>query len=166
MFTRIFYRALAHRIAFANGYTFFEKDISGSSKALTSGLYTLFDSFSNDVCNVRSGYTTLNGNGIYFGDGDDPLSIEDYKLSGECFSTFTASYSKVMNDNGTTTITYTLTNTGEESFTVKEVGVVSYFSSSPYGYFLTYRDLLEEPITIEPGGVGQVTLTFDVNVPS
>ena len=123
-------------------------------------------------------YETSNSGhrGVVFGNGTAAESINDYTMSGDLFTTYTSSYSMecIGDDTGLTkTCTFTLTNTGDE-FTISEVGLfgfayVSHYSSNNRYYvydILLDRTLLETPITIPAGGVGQVTYTIRMNYPT
>lgn len=117
--------------------------------------------------------------GVVFGNGTEPESYNNYNMAGELFTTY--NYSSTgeyfVDENGLgKTITYTLTNTGTEDFTISEIGLVGYCheyfkgtSSSRYYYYhslLFERTLLENPITIPAnGGVGQVAYTIRLDYP-
>lgn len=117
--------------------------------------------------------------GVVFGNGTAAESIDDYNMSGDLFTTYEVSSTNeyVVDDNGASrTITYTLTNTGTEDFTVSEIGIIGYLSerfdalkSTGYDYYyatniLLERTLLETPITIPANnGVGQVSYTISMN---
>lgn len=105
--------------------------------------------------------------GTVFGNGDTPPALEDYKLSGNVITgiSATAVVNCVYEANGiTTTATYTITNNNSESVTIKEIGVCTNTSST--NYVLVERTVLESPVTIEPGGVGQVTYTIKMVYPT
>lgn len=114
--------------------------------------------------------------GVIFGDGTTPPSVDDYWLSGTAITTIatTASGSVTLNGDGTITKTaiHTISNTSTtDDVTISEVGYVDYIAyltnyNGPNSYFLLDRTLLEEPVTIPPGGVGQVTynVTFDIGI--
>ena len=98
-------------------------------------------------------------------------------MSGELFTEYTSSQTQetVVDDDGVSyTIRYTLTNTGNEDFTISEIGLFGflYKKHKSYNYhyrynFLTERTLLESPITIPAnGGVGQLTYTLRYNYPT
>lgn len=58
----------------------------------------------------------------------------------------------------------TITNNNETDITIGEVGIV-YQTGSSYSV-LFERTVLESPITIPAGGVGQVTYTIRMNYPT
>lgn len=112
--------------------------------------------------------------GVVFGNGTAPESIEDYTMSGELFTTYTHNLTEnmVFDDNGAErVVVYTLTNTGSEPFTISEIGMIGYgylSNQSNRAYesnFLWERTLLEVPITIAPGGIGQIAYTIRINYP-
>ena len=115
--------------------------------------------------------------GVVFGNGTAKESVNSYEMSGDLFVTYTASSVSEYGVDETgvyRTVTFTLTNTGAEDFTVSEVGIIGYvaetFGNSSYSNAIYYtnvlleRTLLENPITI-PGnnGVGQVSYTIRMN---
>lgn len=114
--------------------------------------------------------TTSNG-GAIIGTGTTPATIDDYKLAGDMITTFTYSKSvTITHDDDKTTITalYTITNTGAAAFTIGEIGLIAacYSSSNTSAYrCLVERTVLDSPVTIEAGGVGQVTYTIEINMP-
>ena len=118
----------------------------------------------------------LDNYNVFFGDGTTEPTIDDYTLSGEFITGITTSYTFDIsaNDDGSgsaATVKYTITNNNEEAITISEIGIFtsiywqsSSSTSSKYtsAAILAERTLLETPITIEPGGVGQIayTITF------
>lgn len=106
--------------------------------------------------------------GVFFGDGDTPPTPDDYALSGNVITTATATavVTKTVDANGVTiTGTYTITNTGTENITIAEVGLFEGFSNSMCDYMME-RTVLDSPITIPAGGVGQVTYTIRMDYPT
>lgn len=115
--------------------------------------------------------------GVVFGNGTAAESIDSYGMSGDIFTNYTSSNTDSMtyDDSGATrTVIYTLTNNGTEDFTISEIGLMgyaclNYYSNSSkqyYNNFLFERTLLETPITIPAGGVGQVTYAIRMNYPT
>lgn len=101
--------------------------------------------------------------GFVFGDGDAPESFDDFKMAGNHFTTFTYTCSKtvtVEEDCITSTHLFTLTNTGTEAFTIREVGQFNYPGSAKDKSCLLERTVLKSPVTIPAGGIGQVTYTM------
>lgn len=112
---------------------------------------------------------TNSSSGVMFGNGTQEPAFDDYTLSGDIWTTYTgtASVSVATNDNGITlTALYTLTNTGSSDFTISEIGLCGgQMSSNLAGHTLFEHSLLENPITIPAGGVGQVTYTIHISHP-
>lgn len=122
--------------------------------------------------------TNLLSYGLVFGSGNTPVTVDDYRLSGDPILNIT--YSRTENysyeedgSSGTISCTYTITNNNDTDITIGEVGMFAetswqtYYGSTPYtNFFYMYgRIALESPITIAPGGVGQVTVTEQFNYP-
>ena len=176
MFTKNWYTALG--LLMVNTYGTY-KGYDGSTKAAYQPTYNALNLVSNSG-GAKSPYlgnvlTSLYSNGgVIFGSGTTPPSLDDYKLSSSIISTITASAptpSVVTDDNGVSVTTiYSLTNTGTEDITVGEVGLIaSLYSSSSTEYYLKAlleRTVLDTPVTIPAGGIGQVTYTIRMNYPT
>lgn len=111
------------------------------------------------------------GGGVILGTGDTSPTYADYKLSGNIISTFSymQNTKKSVTDKGIQlSATYTITNTGTEAFTIREVGLIAAASNSSSASYklLLERTVLDSPVTIEPNGVGQVTYTININMPN
>lgn len=119
------------------------------------------------------------GYGVFFGSGNEPVTVDDYKLSGDVVSGYTYSY-KVNStyaadgSNGIVQYDYTITNNNDTEITIGEVAIfgeatwqTSSSSSTKYThhYYMFERTALETPITIPAGGVGQVTYAIHMNHP-
>lgn len=166
MFTRIFYQGLAQMLG-GTPTSPTVKTYLGQIKTTPYGLENYVKNFSSAVGQFCTSPKTdaYIKNCVAFGDGNVPVTMDDYNLSGDHIRTYTALLNRAMNDDfDTSTVTYTITNTGTQAFTIREVGVYVVSSSSDYTA-LAYREVLPDPLTIEPNGVGQVTLTFNVNIP-
>ena len=189
MFLRNYYNAVVDYGALAkvssdnmNIYKAYAKDYSTppTSVGLPTGsdcvkkLLTLFPKGTKKEASeygVRSGADRFKG--VIFGTGTTEPTLDDYQMSGEHFVDYTVSYSLTedSDDLGITyTRVYTLTSTASEDVTIAEIGLSSSAShhSGSYYYmtgFLVERTLLETPITISPGGVGQITYTLRINYP-
>ena len=118
-------------------------------------------------------YTSLNGASpcVCFGDGTTSPTEDDYNLSGNIITTIstTVTRSRTNDEDGVIqSAVYTITNTGSESITISEIGMFGYWytNSSNYTTYLLERTLLDTPVTIEPGGVGQVTYNIRMNLPT
>lgn len=113
--------------------------------------------------------------GVILGDGNVVPTLSDYKLSGNQITTVTYSHSikKIVNENNECLLDclYTLTNTGSETITISEIGLVSnsylMVNSSKALYpILIERTVLDTPVVIEPSGVGQVRYTITFKLPT
>ena len=109
--------------------------------------------------------------GAIIGTGTTPPTKEDYKLSGDVISTFayTSALTITPDDDGFTISTvYTITNTSDSPFTIGEIGLMAGTanSSGASKKYLLERTVLDEPLTIEAGGVGQLTYNIRVNYPT
>lgn len=173
MFTRNWYTLLATNFLYDYN-TVKATSCTGSQLALPN-LFPWFGNTSNSWQYPSVYYVkkSLNesGGGVLFGTGDAAPTMDDYKLDGDIISDF--SYSAAVtktfdDDNATVTALYTVTNTGTAPMTIKEIGLVVCGSSSngAANRTLLERTVLETPITIEPGGVGQVTYTIRMNYPT
>lgn len=110
------------------------------------------------------------GQGICLGSGTTPPTLDDYKLEAFITSGLSVSLSKAFDANNNVTWTITASNTSDQPITIGEVGVqgVVYMGNNGgnAAYVIFDRTVLESPITIEPGGVGQVTYTIRLNYPT
>ena len=138
----------------ANGYTIKFYKSSGATNDMPY------------IGNLRKNTSDYN-QGIIIGTGNSQATIDDYCMSGNIINTFNYSVAidYVKNDNEMViTAIYTITNTGSESFTIGEIGMYSInkLSSNNTNRILFERTALDSPITIEAGGVGQLTYTITV----
>lgn len=105
--------------------------------------------------------------GIILGDGNTQPALDDYCLSGNIITDFTASTSVVSSyQNGkiTGTATYNITNTGGTAFTIKEIGnTIARVVSGVTHQILIARALLATPVTIQPGDTGVVTYKIEIS---
>lgn len=124
--------------------------------------------------NLRTSYSAKQC-GVILGTGTTPVSFNDYKLSGDIISTFnySAQVSKGADESGMyITAVYTITNTSSSPITIGEIGIMnnttSTSTSASDGKYciLLERTVLETPVTIEAGGVGQVTYTIRMDYPT
>ena len=116
--------------------------------------------------------TDYEGSGVRFGTGNTPVTLDDYKLSGDIITTLSGAYSisKGADAAGAyITALYTLTNTGSSDVTVSEVGTfvhINKTNSSTHAYPMIDRTVLDTPVTIPAGGIGQVVYTITFNYPT
>ena len=109
--------------------------------------------------------------GIIIGTGDTPVTPDDHKLSGSMITAYAGSVASTCSadENGTTlTALCTITNSGSSAFTIREVGLLGKDknTSSTSSTILVERTVLDVPLTIEPGSVGQLTYTIKLNYPT
>lgn len=121
----------------------------------------------------------LSPQNICIGTGNTPVTYDDYTLSGEIIDNTKLSYvSYEINYDAegrkvSKTVTYTYTNETDSNITISEWGLFRHwitagsgnsylFSNSAYD-ILFYREVLETPITIEPGT--SATLKFKIDIP-
>ena len=104
---------------------------------------------------------------VGIGTGNDAVTESDYKLSNALNISLTASSQSIGgNVNKYTrfaTVATTYTNNTGNAVTVKEMGIYVKHSaeSSSTGFYLT-RELLEIPVTIEPGESYTFTAVIDI----
>ena len=118
------------------------------------------------ICDALSAVSnSTSGSAVVVGSGTTPPSVTDYKLESQITTVSgNASYQRVtVGATDTFTVVATITNTGTESITISEVGLQ--IKATNNKNYMIERTLLESPITIAPGGVGQVTYTICVNYP-
>lgn len=160
MFTKNAYTSMARILANdVTGFTY--KTMVGGTVSYSNffAWMTNFSSALKTVSTIGNNNSTTASITI-FGDGNTPPTVDDYQLSGSHFTTCSANVSiSFDSDSNSFAALYTLTNTGTEEFVVREVGVF-YYSG------MVVREVLDSPVTIPAGGVGQVTLTIKVNIPS
>ena len=108
-----------------------------------------------------------NTSGIMFGVNSTPPTFEDYTIDNSGITVTGAIAQTVnINDNGgvTAVLNCTLTNTGEAEITISEVGLKASLTNT--GSVLFERTVLDAPVTIPAGGVGQVEYTITLNLPT
>ena len=158
----------------------FATDMGGSAQTITATAGTRIMQIGIDASDGSQSMPpigalqtkTSTSGGVVLGTGNTPPTYGDFKLSGDVISTFnyTAVVEKTVTDNGIQlSATYSITNTGAEAFTISEIGLIasaSHNGSNATTKLLLERTVLDSPVTIEPGAVGQVTYTINVNMPS
>ena len=153
------------------------KYISLTLNYASNGIYSAF--LGAFLKSKPTGISNANSyRGVCFGDGDTPPTPADLNISGNAFSTYNALYnlSTGVDDSGHLYVKalYTITNTGDEAFTIKEIGLFAAPSLrkgpdiAVAGTFsiLLDRTILDTPVTIPAGGVGQVEYTITFNLPT
>ena len=119
--------------------------------------------------------------GVMFGTGTGTPTVDDSCLFGNFIPGLTYSnitYVKTINaaddlHDGSITIVYTISNTTDADITIGEVALATYVEGyedgktySSYYPILIEHTALDTPITIPPGGVGQVTYTISMDYPT
>lgn len=141
-----------------------------------SGNYTSFPTYGNPsrVMSLSDKFVKAQkGNvtsyGVAFGDGGAAESVNDYALSGNHMTKYTATCTKSceINDNEITiTMVFTITSNESTTFTIREIGWYDCLFGSAESGALIDRTVLESPVTIQPTGVGQVVYTMRFPTPS
>lgn len=175
MFTKNWYEVVAGSIA-AQDVTC--KGMTGSDISYPAGAgYALklgYESTSD------SGYYPMRKNvltdlstkycGVVFGTGNTPPTLDDYKLGGDLITTISAAVvtTKSADETGCeVTTVYTLNNYGSAYITIGEVAtVVTYAKAGEENKIMIERTVLDSPVTITAGGVGQVTYTTKLITPA
>lgn len=133
---------------------------------------------------------TLNNmsRGVAIGSDGTAATENDYTL-GNQITGFTANgvqfnRSGYLNDSDNckfyTTMSFTITNTGESDMVVREIGLFGYgytpstvqhavqtrgsneqHNNAYYRCFMLAREILDTPLTITPGNIGTITLKFE-----
>ena len=112
--------------------------------------------------------------GVLFGDGNAAVTINDHRLSGNVIPLL-ASNVKVFRTNEVSDsglivkARYTITNVASTDITIREVGLMEgyrYHNDSSDAAVLVDRTVLDTPVTIPAGGVGQVEYTITFNYPT
>lgn len=175
MFTKNFYKLMGSNVS--------ESAIGTVQNADGSTVdHSTLWAFSSFMIWLTTIATAQTNTGVVFGTGTTPPTVDDYCLSGEIIpSTVTATAAKSVESDETgrtITVVYTLTNTGADAVTIGEIG---YFVNSDKAAFATlgsygngyYRNIglldrtvLDTPVTIAAGGVGQVTYTIRMSNPT
>ena len=113
-----------------------------------------------------------NTQGVLFGTGDTPASLDDYKLAGDMIQNIAASISKTYSYSEaqpSLKAVYTITNNNAAAITIKEVALhvqYTYNSNGSVSGCVIDRTVLDTPVTIPAGGVGQVEYTIAFNIPT
>ena len=113
-----------------------------------------------------------NTQGVLFGTGDTPASLDDYKLAGDMIQNIAASIHKTYSYSEAQPnlkALYTITNNNEAAITIKEVALnvqYTYNSNGNISGCVIDRTVLDTPVTIPAGGIGQVEYTITFNLPT
>lgn len=111
--------------------------------------------------------TNVGSSAVYLGNDNSPASVDDYWLKGELVTSINSNYveNRVNNSNE---VIYTITNTGSEAITISEMVLsVRYYTQDTSGSqnIIVDRTVLDAPLVIQPGSVGQLTYTLSATLP-
>ena len=125
--------------------------------------------YAASMANLRTSLSSYGG--VIFGNGDTPPTSDDYKLAGDIITGFNYSQAltQVVNETAVTaTAVYTITNTNSTEINIKEIGLIGNASNTAEtaNKFLLDRTVLDTPVTIPAGGIGQVEYTITFNLPT
>lgn len=113
---------------------------------------------------------TKTGDGVLFGTGDTPASLGDYKLAGDVIANIAVLINRTYSQaQQSLKAVYTITNDNSEEITIKEVALnvsVPHNSDNYKNEYIIDRTVLDTPVTIPAGGVGQVEYTITFNLPT
>lgn len=174
----VFYQALCHaRLGDAKVNTQLAyKDFNGIARSLYCNNGSFGSASGNYLTNSSAGalnviYKNETYGGIVLGDGNAPVSNDDYKLSGNRLTSFTYTRNSgqyFFDETGYSYVsTFTITNTGAD-FTIREVGVLTQLRHTDAKEYLALidRQVLETPVFLPAGGVTQFTYTFRCDYPT
>lgn len=117
--------------------------------------------------NVLTALPTRYG-GVLFGTGTTPPTLNDYTISGAAVKNLSVSvaYNETDDESAhTLEILYTITNAATVPVTIGEIAAFCGSGGSIKGALLE-RTVLDSPVTIPAGGVGQITYTIRMNYPT
>lgn len=139
--------------------------VANNTRLVMAGGTPSSNDYTPHMQNVRTSYYQ---GGVVFGTGDTAPTFDDYKLSGSIVTAINAgaSVETTFDDDGCTFVgTYNISNTGSEEITIKEVGLIlrSAYNNSA---ILVERTVLDTPLTIPAGGIGQVVYTIRMDYPT
>ena len=104
---------------------------------------------------------------VIFGDGNVPPTIDDYKLSGQFLDNTKLALNQTTYPSlGIDSITFpvTMRNITSDVITIKEIGLAlePRGTNSSQGYLiLLTRDVLSEPVILEPQGIKNFEISID-----
>lgn len=176
MILKNWYKALMSQ-ALYQAVTFVNYAGANISKSIgTSGYFNLFGfEYSNDyypaLKNIITTASMYSKAGVVFGTGTKEPTFDDYWLSGDQITTIECSVAvtRTMGDDGAIiTGIYTITNTASSDITIGEVGLIASTAgtSTAGDRIMVERSVLDTPVTIPPGGIGQVTYTIRMGYPA
>ena len=170
MFTNNFYKYHAANFCGtgSNSFTLEARDTSGTLRKI------YYYNTSNDGAMLfgQASSIEMANYGIHFGDGTEPPTRDDYKLSGNKISGLTevGRIRDVSNTSDTATLTENITvkNNNNETVTISEIAWIKdcYCDSRSASNFLFDRTLLENPVTIPSGEEGIIVYKRSVTIPT
>lgn len=182
VFTKNFYLVLASAFQQSSNSTLSTsfKSFSGGSYKVAYGDNAIGFAYDSNAKSVPSMYyvrTSFTGSpagngGVLFGTGNAQPTLNDYKLSGDHITTIVATTSVTVEHKETQSVytgLYTITNTGSEPITISEVALFcnpTTNSNSGGVACLLERTVLETPVQIDAGGIGQVTYEIRYDYPT
>ncbi len=108
--------------------------------------------------------------GIVLGSDDTPASMEDTTLKNRITAGLSCSVALSYDDEFNLIRTILCTNTSSDSITIREIGIyaLAYLGAGSTSNMtcLMERTVLDTPVTIPAGGIGQVTYTIRMNYPT
>lgn len=174
MFTKQWYNTLmsmATGVTIENGYIDYN-NITQPTVYTENSSYRWYNVSPKYIMSRGAKTTTINEYGVMFGDGDTPATKDDIKLAGSLITTISSSVSITSSndDTGSTcTGVFTVTNTGSAEITIREVVMYGRCPRNTTGGAypcVIERTVLDTPVTIPAGGIGQVTYTIRMNYPT
>lgn len=177
MLVKNFYRMLAQHIF--NQKASIIQDGIGSIADIKSLAYAYTPFFSGSSYGpVITQVPTVPSNGVFFSNNDNPttfdrIAFDDDASLGFCYYNFTDGFSAtvtsvertVTDEKAEITVKYTITNESTVNFDIKCISVFCTPDSTAAHVCLIERTLLDTPVTIPVGGVGQVTYTICFTYP-
>ena len=173
MFTKNWYAALASTLGGnSDDCKARQKSFAGSTPTSAAGSITLKGTIAGVptlerlVTNTEIKYANT---GVIIGSGTTPPTIEDYVLENRISTPTSHTIAFTTYDDGNGIVyeaLFTITNTHSEPITISEIGLYGAGGSGNSNAVLMERTVLEAPITIQPGSVGQVTYTIRMNYPT
>ena len=121
------------------------------------------------MANLRTSLSSYGG--VILGDGDTQPTPDDYKLAGNIITGvgYTKTLTRVVSETAVTAkAIYTITNNNSTEINIKEIGIIGTTNgnSTASEKFLLERTVLDTPVTIPAGGIGQVEYTITFNLPT
>lgn len=174
MFTTAYYKALANAANYARNLLSY-KSYDGNTRTYVGSTSMNSLTWGNAETNNYYGpyigrlyKSEYDGAGVYLASGTTAPTKDDYTWAGQLVKgyAYTVAVSNGTDDEGVyTTAVYTITNNNAQAITIGEICLFGIPGGSSGSEFkcLYDRTVLESPVTIEAGGVGQVTYTLRAN---